>query len=304
MKLQGLLRFIEKAVVLARSHDVLWVCSDSFYGIIGCLVGIYCHKPVVFDLYDNFEYFLAARLPVVKQFYHWALKRCDAVTCISGPLARLVESRGRTGTTVVVPNAVRDDLFYPMDRQECRSRLRLPGENLLIGTAGALDRARGIPTLFEGFRLLRQKHPEAMLVLAGPRASRLGIPEHPSIHYLGVIDFRDVPVLINALDVAVVCNLGNAFGRYCHPQKAVEIMACNVPLVSARVGSLEELFSRHPEWLYSPEDPEHLAAVLNNRIADRSTGYGDILNWPQAAAAVEEVLQTVVFRAHPLSQTL
>ena len=38
LKLPGLLRFIREASILAKRSDVIWACSDSFYGIIGCVL--------------------------------------------------------------------------------------------------------------------------------------------------------------------------------------------------------------------------------------------------------------------------
>ena len=61
LKLPGLLRFILRASSLASRADVIWACSDSFYGIIGYWLSRRYHVPLVFDLYDNFEYFLAAK---------------------------------------------------------------------------------------------------------------------------------------------------------------------------------------------------------------------------------------------------
>jgi len=98
-----------------------------------------------------------------------------------------------------------------------------------------------------------------------------------------------VPLLLNALDVAIICNRENDFGSYCFPQKTREIMACNIPLIAARVGSMAELFKDHPEWLFAPDDVSDLTRVLENRLRDRRTGYKNVLSWSDIATELENI---------------
>jgi glycosyltransferase involved in cell wall biosynthesis len=280
-----------------KTVDFIWACSDSFYGIIACLLGRKYGVPVVFDLYDNFEFFLAAKLPVIKQLYRWSLGKCDAVTCVSQPLGRLVGTfRHREGITVL-ENSVRRDLFRPMSKDQCRIRFGLPQEGVLIGTAGALHENRGIHHLFEAFFQLKRKYPSLGLLLAGPRRRGFQIPKHSDIHDVGVLAFEEVPAFLNALDVAVICNLENEFGKYCFPQKAREIMACDVPVVAAGVGAMKELLHTNTEWLYSPDDAADLARVVEHRLTDRRTGYNNVISWEDAASCLEAVLGSISNKA-------
>jgi glycosyltransferase involved in cell wall biosynthesis len=290
----GLLRFVREAARDARTCDVIWACSDSFYGIIGFLLSRATGVPLVFDLYDNFEFFLAGRLPLIKQLYRHVLRNCEAVTCVSKPLAELIRTRGRTHGLHVLENAVRHDLFMPLDQLECRSAMNLPLTSRIIGTAGALDENRGIQNLFQAFSRLQERIPDLHLALAGRRRTTLPIPFHSRVHDLGELALEAVPSFFNALDAAVVCNLDNDFGRYCFPQKAREIMACDVPIVAANVGSMQHLLRNHPEWLYSPNSPVDLARVLEKRLNDRKTGYEAVISWNKATDVLEAVLTGVV----------
>jgi glycosyltransferase involved in cell wall biosynthesis len=277
LKITGFLRFISRASSLAPQTHVIWACSDSFYGIIGFWLSRRYQVPLVFDLYDNFEYFLAAKIPVIKQLYQTVLRSCEAVTCVSQPLARLVRSYGRTGPLWVIENAVPKDLFRSLAKTACREALGLPQNARLVGSAGALYKNRGIPSLLHAFVLLKKKFPDLHLALAGPRD--IEIPVHEGICDLGILSYERVPLFLNALDVAVVSNLDNDFGRYCYPQKAREIMGCGIPLIAARVGSMEELFAEHPSWLFEPGNETDLARAIENRLHDRETDYGSIPSW-------------------------
>ena len=288
----GLCRFFKRASHHAKSVDIIWACSDSIYGIIGHMLSSKYSIPLVFDLYDNFEYFLAARLPVIKQLYHRTVKKCSAVTCASQPLAELVATYGRKENVVVLENSVRTDLFYPMPKNTCRTELGLPQNCRLIGTAGALDNNRGIKAMFEAFEALKVKVPDLHLALAGPR--NINLPRGERIHDLGVMPLEKVPFFLNALDVAVICNRDNLFGKYCFPQKATEIMACDVPLIAARVGSMAALFKDHPKWLFTPDSSHDLADAIQHRLGDRTTAYRFVTSWKDASEKLENTFNDVL----------
>jgi glycosyltransferase involved in cell wall biosynthesis len=294
LKLPGLASFIRQAYRLASDADGIWACSDSFYGIIGHVLSREYGIPLVFDLYDNFEYYLAARLPILKQFYRMVTRKCSGVTCVSQPLAKLVKSYGRNGPLYVLENAVRKDIFKPLDKDLCRKKLNLPLTAPLIGTAGAIFRNRGIGTLLHAFQALKPKYPDLQLVLAGPRD--IQIPQLPGIIDLGNLPLEKVPFLLNALEVAVICNRENDFGRYCFPQKAREIMACQVPVVAARVGSMEELFCDHPSWLYDPDSALSLVEALERRLTEKDTDYGYVPDWFDLALELEKIFFSLTRR--------
>jgi len=290
-KIFGLIRFIAKARRHAKKSDVIWACSDSFYGIIGLILSIRFGVPLVFDLYDNFEFFLAAKVPILKQLYRWSVRNCAAVTCVSHPLADLVKSYGKRDRIFVLENAVCKDLFFPMNKAACRKALNIPQHVKLIGTAGGLSRHRGVNFLFETFNALKKNYPDLHLAVAGKPNVR--IPKNARIHDFGMIAQEKVPLFINSLDVAVICNLENDFGKYCFPQKARENMACNIPLIAARVGSMKELLANHPEWLFTPDSADDLASVLIQRLKNPETGYCNVLSWPDAAQNLARIMEDI-----------
>jgi teichuronic acid biosynthesis glycosyltransferase TuaC len=290
-KLPGLVAFFLEAFKLSRRADIVWAGSDSFYGIIGQFLAFARHIPVVFDLYDNFEYFFVAKLPLVKQLYRWTVRHCDAVICISRPLAALIKSYGRKHGIYVLENAVRADLFRPMDKADCRGKLGLPADCTIIGTAGALTKNRGIRLLFEAFEILQKTHRDLHLAVAGPR--NIPMPHGRKIHDVGILELKDVPVFLNALDVAVVCNQHNEFGKYCFPQKTREIMACNIPIIAADVGSMSEMFSDKPDWLYDPDNVSSLVNAIEQRLTNRSTDYASSPTWADLAGTLENIFSTI-----------
>jgi glycosyltransferase involved in cell wall biosynthesis len=291
LKIFGVIHFLFEALKFSKKSDLIWACSDSLYGVIGCLVGRITKKPVIFDIYDNFGEFYIARLPMMKQLYHWAIRHSDAITCLSEPFARLIRHQyGRSKKIYPIEFAVRSDLFKPLNKKKCRKMLQLPPNALIIGTAGGLYKIRDVDLLINAFLYLRARYLDLHLALAGPLDSKLQIPEDSRIHYLGILPFEKVPYLMNSLDIAVVCYADDEYGKYCFPQKTREFMACDVPVIAAQVGSLKELFKDHPEWLYEPGNVQSLSNVLENRFDDRATHYAPPPTWADLAQILESIM--------------
>ena len=188
----------------------------------------------------------------------------------------------------VIENAVDKELFFPKDKSECRMAWDLPKDAFIIGTAGALTHNRGVDVLIEAFLNFEEKNPNSLLLLAGPK--NITIPKHQKIKYLGHLPFHKVPSMLNALDVAVICNRDNDFGRYCFPQKAREMMACHVPIVAADIGSMAMLFKHHPDWLYSPDDADSLEKAIEKRLIGGTAIYNHVLSWSEAGDMLDHVI--------------
>ena len=248
--------------------DMIWACSDAYHAIFGYRLSRQCQARCVIDLYDNFEAFGATRLPTVLALFKRAVREADGVTCFSCRLAeRIVRNYPRLKPTVVLESGVNREWFFPQDRTLCRRSLGLPEDAMIMGTAGALYCSRGIGALFHAFEILGAEDANIHLALAGPRERRRFIPKSPNVHDLGILPWDRVPLLINALDVAVSCYRDSEIGRYSFPQKAYEIIACQTPLVATAVGSMIDLLAAHPQCLFEPDDPKGLAEAVRSQLA-------------------------------------
>jgi len=286
----GLFRYYREVKRIARQFkpNIIWACSDAFHAIFGVSLAKELNTKCVVDLYDNFEAFGATRLPGVLSLFRGAVKNADGVTCVSQALAdHVTQNYHCKGLTMVLENAVRKDLFYPQDRNTCRRKLGLPESAKIIGTAGALNNDRGIQVLFRGFELLAAKDENLHLVVAGPRDRRSQLPGGPRVHDLGPLPLEKIPLLFNALDVAVIYNRDSSFGRYCFPQKAYEIIACGTPVVAADVGSMKNLLDGHPEWLFDPESPQSCAEAIRSQLKKPTPLDIDVPSWPDFSRQLE-----------------
>jgi teichuronic acid biosynthesis glycosyltransferase TuaC len=274
--------------ILVFYPDIIWACSDAYHAIFGYRLSQEYQTKCVIDLYDNFEAFGATKLPPAWALFKRAVKQADGVTCFSQRLAeRVIQIYPRVKPTVVIESGVNTESFSPLDRTLSRRQLGLPEDVTIIGTAGALYRDRGIDVLFRGLEILNAEHGNIHLALAGPRERRSFIPKSPNIHDLGILSWDRVPLLINALDVAVSCYRDSEIGRYSFPQKAYEIIACQTPIVATAVGTMIDLLSSHPECLFEPDDPESFARAVRSQLARPAPVDLKAPSWSDSARQLE-----------------
>lgn len=212
------------------------------------------------------------------------------VTTTSEPLRDLiVDAYHARGKTVAMPSTIDTSLFYPMDRLACRKALNLPLDACLVGTAGGLLEDRGIGDLYRAWTHLAAGRNDVHLVLAGPTDSRRLPPADDRVHYLGLIPHADTAKLFTALDVGVIYLRDTAFGRYCFPQKAFEMLACGLPMVAAAVGVMPQLLASSPRCLFQSGDQAELANAIMAQL-DR----------PELPQVPVEDWRTVIGRLQPL----
>jgi teichuronic acid biosynthesis glycosyltransferase TuaC len=293
--LKRYLHFAQECVG-AFQPDAIWACSDAYHAILGRTLANYGTARLVIDLYDNFESYAATRVPGILPFFKRAIRAADGVSCVSPQLAKYIGVHYRCPAPVLIlENAIRSDLFRPMEKTSCRKQLGLPPDQKIIGTAGALFKSHGIETLYRGFEILAGEDSRITLAIAGPRSlKRNGIPMGPRVHDLGILPLETVPVFFNALDVATVCNRDSSFGRYNYPQKAREIMACGVPLVAANAGSMRDILRSHPECVFEPDDPWSLARAVHFQLAKPIKIESSVPDWSEMAGQLATFFQQLL----------
>lgn len=271
--------------------DVIWASSDALHCIAAVWLATHCQRPVVLDLYDNYDHFGLTRLPGIRRAYHAACRRATGLTVVSHTLADHVRHHVAPNTpATVVINGVRKDIFRPLDRMEARAHLGLPLSATIIGTAGAITEERGISDLFDAFLQLASQDSSIHLAYAGPRDKTPSRYHHPRIIDLGMLPWTKVPLLINALDIVVICNRESTFGRYCFPLKLQEARSCGVSVVAASVGDTVNVLHDQPGALYPPGKPALLAQAIDFQMQFSQQTTNSVPDWKDIALDVQQAL--------------
>ncbi|MCL1916244.1 MAG: glycosyltransferase [Desulfovibrionaceae bacterium] len=167
-----------------------------------------------------------------------------------------------------VLGGVDTDVFYP-DQEAglaVRDALGYGPEDFVVGLLGRLDPVKGHKVLIQALGLLRVRHPDRFnvrLLCLGPPSELkekdiLRLAEEAGlagrVQATGWVS--DVRAHINALDLGVLSSVSSeAIAR-----AALEIMACDVPLLSCDIGVMPDILP--PEVLVPPGDAPALSLAL------------------------------------------
>ncbi len=143
--------------------------------------------------------------------------RASGIIAVSKVLLNALPEQIDRSKIRVVPCGIDLNRFKPLDQQSCRERLGWRSDHFHILFSGSSDPVK-----------------RPILARAGVAAIQ-NREIRPEIHYLRGIPNRDVPIWLNASDVVLLTSLHEG-----SPTLVKEALACNVPVVSVRVGDVAE----------------------------------------------------------------
>jgi len=160
--------------------------------------------------------------------------------------------------------------FAPEARERLRAALGYAPRDVVIGLLGRFDRVKGQKECLEAVAaLVREGLPARLLLIGFATATseeevrawmRAAGLDEGRVHITGRVE--DVPAYLAALDVGVIASLwSETIAR-----AALEIMACDRPLLSTDVGVMPDLLP--PEALCPAGDVPALAALLRRAARD------------------------------------
>jgi glycosyltransferase involved in cell wall biosynthesis len=235
------LRSLVKKSAVTTAHIVFF---DYFSALpwIARLCGI---RRVIYEMQNSGEFRATS-------WKRWLLRlRTKAMTspvarviAISEFVKRQIIAAGvPTGKIVVRYLGVDTERFVPDPeaRQQWADRFSIRSDELILSTVSYLRPFKNPQVLVEACRELRRRDVPAHLFVAGDGdmlpdlkalAERLGIADR--VHWLGSV--ADPRTLLQASDIFLLASVGEAFGLV-----LAEAMACGVPVVGSRSGSLTEV---------------------------------------------------------------
>lgn len=192
----------------------------------------------------------------------------DAFIGVAAPHGRhLVEVEGfPTAKVHVIPNGVDTDRFRPQPPDATlRTTLGLGPTDRAVVIVAALRPEKNHEMLLEAIARVRQTRPEVKLLVVGEgperanidrRAAELGISD--AVRMLG--NRSDVPAVLATADVFALSSRMEA-----NPVSILEALACEIPVVAPRVGSIPETVrDGETGYLVEPGD----ASAMADRILD------------------------------------
>lgn len=192
-----------KKVIYEFNPDVV----HAHFGLSGLLANLQRKKPVVVTYHgcdiNNDKVYRFSRLSLLLSKYNIFVsqKSIDKI--------RISENYS------LIPCAVNEDIFVPMDKVECRKKMNMNQKKIYILFSGSFSYGvKNAPLAIEAVELLDDVE---LIELKGYTR-------------------KEVAYLMNAVDVCLMTS--NSEGS---PQFIKEAMACNCPIVSVDVGDVKEV---------------------------------------------------------------
>ena len=202
----------------------------------------------------------------------------EKVFCISNATAEIFRRRGLGSKVEVLYNPVDVQTFAAAERSdEVRRELGAGPGDLLVGTAGRIHPRKDVATFLRACALVARERADARFVVAGsaeaPVEAAYATEMRDLAGSLGIADRlvwagarRDMPRVLKALDLFVLCSRHEGFGRV-----VAEGMAAGVPMVLTREGALPEVAAGgRAALLADPESPGHFARQISTALAEQS----------------------------------
>ncbi|MEX2187252.1 MAG: glycosyltransferase [Pirellulales bacterium] len=215
----------------------------------------------------------------------------DAFIGVAAPHGKhLIDVEGFPAAKVhVIPNGVDTDRFRPRPPSEAlRAELRLAPTDRVVAIVAALRPEKNHAMLLHAIARVRRSIDSVKLLVVGDGPERAGIERLAA--ELGIADA--VQMLGNRGDVAEILAQADVFAlssrMEANPVSILEALACEVPVVAPRVGSIPETV-RDGETGYLVESgnfdamAQHIADLLANEDTRRQMGAAGrrlvVANW-------------------------
>ena len=175
--------------------------------------------------------------------------------------------------TLLLYNVVDTDRFYPMNKQESRSRLDLPNNCFVVLTVRRLVYKNALDTLIDAASSIVPNNPDILFVIVGTGPDARFIKEYTkklgieaNVIFTGGIPDEYLPHYYGSADVFVLpSRSGEGF-----PLTVLESMAAGLPVIATNTGGIPEVVQNTVNgFLVPPKRPNALADAISKLFSSR-----------------------------------
>lgn len=252
------------------SYDVIHLQTLPYahviYGYVGARLA---RRPIVITPHLHVDQPEVFDLPV----HNRVLRGADLVIADSEREVGYLAERGVARERIaVVGTGVKLAELPRRDQAECRARLGLPADALVLLYLGRKVQYKGIESILLAFGQLRERYPALYLVTAGPateysRALGQRFSSLPRWRDFDRVEPDQKVDLLNAADVLTLPSTGEAFGIV-----FLEAWAVQKPVIGARAGAIPWVIDDQVDGLLvQPGEPADLVRAVGALLENRET---------------------------------
>lgn len=258
------------AVLLKREKIQILHTHNSTAYFYGAIAGIIAHVPVVIYTEHARDIFPNIKVRIVERMLSMFVDRIIVVAEVLKE--NLVKHEWFNPSKITtIYNGIDENKFTKVrEADDVKSILGFSKNNHVIGIIGRLDPIKNHKCLIKAVHLVNKRFPEAKLLIIGDGSYRhelelfvkeQGAGEH--VFFLGTRE--DVPQLLNAIDIFVLCSISEGM-----PVTLLEAMATERPIVATKVGGIHEIIEHGREGiLVESNNHELLAEAIADLLAHK-----------------------------------
>lgn len=176
------------------------------------------------------------------------------VVCVSSKNKKESIEKGMTTADkcVVFPNAINQNLFKKMDKNECRAKLGLPKEAFITATLGWFSQRKGQQRVAQAISMLNDDSIKSVFIGGGEDS-----PTGSHIVFCGQVMHDNVPMYLNSADVYVLPTRAEGC---CN--SIIEAMACGQPIISSDRSFNYDICNKSNSILIDPDNIDEIASAI------------------------------------------
>lgn len=269
------------AIIRRHAPDLVHIDEEPYSAVTFQLARVCRHQkvPALFFAWQNIQKTLPPPFPQLRSFVFRNVRGAIAGTEEAG---RVLRAQGYAGSMAVIPQmGVSEQRFAPdaHARAQTRSRMGIGANELVVGYAGRLVRAKGVHVLVAA----AARTPGIRLAIAGtgPEAQALRAQVHaagmaPRVHFEGAVGSQDMPQFLNACDIVVLPTTGNATWKEQFGRVLVEAMSCGVPVIGSSNGEIPHVVGNAGVIVSAGDSAGLSAAIMSLSVSsEKRRALGD-----------------------------
>jgi len=262
------------------SYDVLHSHEEAaFFGMrLARKYGLRHVYDMHSSLPNQLRNFRAYDFGAIRAIFQWlenrALQTSDGVITICAELADIAMSQGKSDAHAMIENTADDSKVFGQGDGDVRLELGLQGKRIVLYT-GTFEPYQGLDMLLRGFARVRERHPDAHLLLVGGTLSQvdsygrlagsLGIGD--SVTLVGTVHPSRIPSFLRAAELIVS---PRSRGTYT-PLKIYNYMRSHRPLVATDLYTHTQTLDSNVALLVPPNE-EGVAFGIESIFTDAALG--------------------------------
>ena len=265
--------------------DVVHVHNMPNFLIFGALPVRLGRGKIVLDVHDTMLETYASKFyedkntllkRILKVEESVCTRLADAVVAVNEPQAEVLVGRGVPRSKITVSMNVPDDRLFNYGFQLAEREPGNPSYRTVYH--GTVAQRHGVDQAIQAVALLRDRIPGIKLNILGDGdymeecrhlVQELGAGDF--IHFDGMFTIEDMIVFLEKMDLEIVTNRKNPASELMLPVKLMESVALGLPVVTARLRTIEYYFSDDMVYFFEPEALDSLTETIFKAYSDRET---------------------------------